>query len=45
MVCMKMVSTPVDIGVERGLFLRNTFFQHKMIHRFTWRRGEERGSK
>ncbi len=26
----------------RGLFLSNTFFQHKMIHRYTWARGSER---
>ncbi len=32
----------VDICVERGLFLSNTFFQHKMIHRYTWVRGNER---
>ncbi len=29
----------VDVCAERGLFLANTFFQHKMIHRYTWRRG------
>jgi len=29
----------VDICAERGLFLANTCFQHKMIHRYTWRRG------
>jgi len=27
----------VDICAGRGLFLTNTFFQHKMIHRYTWR--------
>ncbi len=32
----------VDICAERGLFLANTFFQHKMIHRYTWARGNER---
>ncbi len=32
----------VDICAERGLFLSNTFFQHKMIHRYTWARGDER---
>ncbi len=32
----------VDICAERGLFLLNTFFQHKMIHRYTWARGNER---
>ncbi len=32
----------VDICAERGLFLPNTFFQHKMIHRYTWARGDER---
>ncbi len=24
------------------MFLSNTFFQHKMIHRYTWARGNER---
>ncbi len=32
----------VDICAERGLFFSNTFFQHKMIHRYTWARGDER---
>ncbi len=32
----------VDIGTERGLFLSNTFFQHKRIYRYTWARGNER---
>ncbi len=33
----------VDICAERGLFLANTFFQHKMIHMYTWyTRGNER---
>ncbi len=32
----------VDICAERGLFLSNTFFQHKMIHRYKWARGNER---
>ncbi len=27
----------VDVCAERGLFPANTFFQHKMIHRYTWR--------
>ncbi len=31
----------VDICAERGLFLSNTF-QHKMIHRYIWARGDER---
>ncbi len=31
----------VDICAERGLFLLNTFFQHKMIHRYTWARRDE----
>ena len=30
----------MDVCAERGLFLANTFFQHKHIHRYTWRRGE-----
>ncbi len=32
----------VDICAERGLSLSNTFFQHKMIHGYTWARGNER---
>ena len=32
----------VDICAERGLLLANTFLQHKMIHRYTWARGNER---
>ena len=28
---------------ERGLFLANTFFQHKIIYRYTWRRRDESG--
>ncbi len=32
----------VDSCAERGLFLTNTFFQHKMINRYTWVRGNER---
>ncbi len=32
----------VDICDERGLFLSNIFFQHKMIHRYTWARGDNR---
>ena len=28
----------VDLCSERGLFLSNTFFEHKLIHRYTWRR-------
>ncbi len=31
----------VDVCAERGLFLSNTF-QHKMIHRYTWAKGDER---
>ncbi len=31
----------VDTCAERELFLANTFFQHKMIHWYTWRRGED----
>ncbi len=29
----------VDVCAERGLFLANTFLR-KMIHRYTWRRGD-----
>jgi len=29
----------VELCAERGLFLANTYFEHKMIHRYTWRRG------
>ncbi len=32
----------MDICAERGLFLSNKFFQHKMILRYTWARGNER---
>ncbi len=32
----------VDICAERGFFLSNTSFQHKMIHWYTWARGNER---
>ncbi len=32
----------MDICAERGLLLSNTFLQHKMIHRYTWVRGNER---
>ncbi len=35
----------VDVCAERGLFLANTFFQHKMIHRYKWRRREDRGEQ
>ncbi len=35
----------VDVCAERGLVLANTFFQHKMIHRYTWRRREDRGEE
>ncbi len=33
----------VDVCTERGLFLANTFFQHKVIHWYTWRRWDDRG--
>ncbi len=32
----------MDICDERGLFISNTFFQHKMIHKYTWARGNKR---
>ncbi len=35
----------VDVCAERGLFLANTFFQHRMIHRYTWRRREDVGEE
>ncbi len=35
----------VDVCAERGLFLTNTFFQHKMIHWYTWRRWDDRGEQ
>ena len=35
----------IDVCAERGLFLANTFFQHKLIHRFTWRRRDGRGEQ
>ncbi len=40
---MKMDNTYlVDICDERELFLSNTFFQHKIIHRYTCARRDER---
>ncbi len=33
----------MDVCAERGLFLANTFFQHKLIHRYTWRREDGGG--
>ena len=30
----------VDICAQGWLFLADTLFQHKMIHRYTWRREE-----
>ena len=35
----------VETGVEKELFSTNTFFQHKMIHRYTWGRGVEMGEQ
>ncbi len=35
----------MDVCAEWGLFLTNTFFQHKMIHWYTWRRGEDGGEE
>ena len=32
----------VDVCAERGLFIANAFFQHRLIHRHSWRRGNER---
>ncbi len=32
----------MDVRAEKGLFLANTFFQHKMIHQYTWRRRVDR---
>lgn len=34
----KMLKDLVDICTERGLFLTNTCFKHKVIHWYTWRR-------
>lgn len=28
----------IVICAARGLFLSSTYFQHKMIHKYTWRR-------
>ncbi len=33
------------MSAERGLFLANTFFQHRMIYRYTWRRREDGGEE
>ncbi len=35
----------VDVCAERGLFVANTFFQHKMIHWYTWRRRDDRSDQ
>ena len=35
----------VNTRAERWLFLANTFFQHKMIYRYTWRKRYERGEQ
>ncbi len=35
----------VDVCAERGLFLANAFFQHRLIHRYTWRRRGERSEQ
>ncbi len=35
----------VDVCAERRLFLANTFFQHKIIHLYTWRRREDGGEE
>ncbi len=32
----------MDICAERGLFLSNTFFQHKMIPKYIWVKGNAR---
>ncbi len=32
----------VNVCAERELFLTNTFFQHRLVHRYTWRRMDER---
>ncbi len=31
----------VDVCAERELFMTNTLLEHKMIHRYTWARGNE----
>ncbi len=35
----------VNVCAERGLFLAITFFQHKMVCRYTWRRRDDRGNQ
>ncbi|KAK4327054.1 hypothetical protein Pmani_002500 [Petrolisthes manimaculis] len=35
----------VDLCAEAGLFLANTCFEHKLIHRYTWKRRDERGEQ
>ena len=43
---MRMVNTYlVNICAETELFLVNTFLHHKMIHRYTWRRRDERSKQ
>ncbi len=35
----------MDVCAERGLFLANTFFQHRLLHRYTERKRSERGEQ
>ena len=35
----------VDFCAERRLFLANTFFEHRMIHRYSWKRVDYSGSE
>lgn len=39
---MPAVSGPPNGWVDRSLFLANSFFEHRMILRYTWRRREAR---
>ncbi len=35
----------MDVCAERGLFMTNTFFQHRLIHMYIWRRKGKRGEQ
>jgi hypothetical protein len=32
----------VDLCLEHGLFISNTWFRHKSIHQYTWQRGDQK---
>ena len=36
---------PFELRAEKGLVIRNTLFEHKDIHKYTWMGYEERGGR